>query len=248
MNEWSGRGRAATAVTALGLMLLVLLTERSGATHFSWLGHTPCPGDSVQCESRVPAGFSALGDFEYGLYRILDEGAPEWRSEERTESLRARDGGLIARVGPRFHRQLDIDGGARLRDGRTITVEEKVAGQWRYLVIEHAPFGIGAPGYKLMPYRTVSVDRRRIRIGTVLYLPALAGTRLPTGAIHDGFCFAHDAHGDGDGIGIFVGFDRETDTTFGRLATKRTLRVYEVDADTAVVLNRRFKDQFAWSG
>jgi 3D (Asp-Asp-Asp) domain-containing protein len=248
MNSDRWRINAARAIGP-PLIVLGLLTTRPDAAHFSWLGHTACPGEPAQCESQVPAGFKALGDFEYGFYRTLDEASAEWRGEERTETLHTRDGHPIARVGARFRRQLDIDGSARLRDGRLVSVEGKVDGQSRFLVIEHAPFGVGAPGYQLMPYRTVSVDPKRISLGTVLFIPALVGVRLPTGEFHDGFCFAHDTHeGAADGIGIFAGFDRDANRTFMRPAAKKPLRVYQADPDAAAVLNRRFKDQFDWTG
>jgi hypothetical protein len=248
MNSDRWRINAAWAI-GLPLIVLGLLTTRPDAAHFSWLGHTACPGQPAQCESQVPAGFKALGDFEYGFYRTLDESAAEWQGDARIETLRTRAGHAIALVGARFRRQLDIEGSARLRDGRLVSVEGKVDGQSRFLVIEHAPFGVGAPGYQLMPYRTVSVDPKRISLGTVLFVPALVGGRLPTGELHDGFCFAHDTHeGAADGIGIFAGFDRDTDRTFMRPVTKKPLHVYQADPDAAAVLNRRFKDQFDWTG
>src|SRR5262245_13059755 len=245
----SRRGRLAAAVIiGLLLLLLGLVTGRPDAAHFSWLGHTDCPGTPSQCESPVPPGFRPLGDFKYGFYRTLDEASDEWRREERTETLRTRDGHVIAQVGVGFRRQLDIEGSARLRDGRIVSVEGKVGGQSRFLVVEHAPFGVGAPGYKLVPYRTVSVDSKRIALGTVLFIPALVGVRLPSGEFHDGFCFAHDTEGAADGIAIFVGFDRDGDRTFKRLATHKTLRLYQADSEVTTVLNRRFKTQFEWSG
>jgi hypothetical protein len=247
----SRRARRLAVLTAIGppLLMLGLLTGRLDAAHFAWLGHSACPEDSARCESQVPAGFKLLGDFDYGVYRILDEASAEWRGEARTQPLRTREGQLIARVGARFRRQLDLEGSARLRDGRVVTVEGKVDGQSRFLIIEQAPFGIGMPGYKLVPYRTVSVDPKRIALGTVLFIPALVGVRLPSGEFHDGFCFAHDTHeGAADDIGIFAGFDRDPEHTVKRLAEKKLLRVYQADTDASAVLNRRFKDQFEWSG
>jgi len=247
MNRW-----LITSAAALGpplIVLTTLLTSRPDAAHFSWLGHAPCPGQPPQCESQIPAGFKGLGDFAYGFYRTLDEASAEWRGEERTETLRTRAGQTIARVGPRFRRQLDIEGSARLRDGRLVSYEGKVSGQSRFLVIEGAPFGVGAPGYQLMPYRTVSVDPKRIPLGTVLFIPALVGVQLPTGEFHDGFCFAHDTHEDAAGaIGIFAGFDREPDRIFTRLAARTPLRVYQADPVVSAVLNRRFKNHFEWAG
>ena len=245
------RGGVLNAVRAIGLPLLVLglLTNRPDAAHFSWLGHAACPGGPAPCESQVPPGFKPLGDFHYGIYHTLDEASTEWQGEERTEALRTREGHIIARVGARFREQLDTQGSSRLRDGRVVSVESTVDGSSRFLVVEHAPFGVGAPGYKLMPYRTVSVDPTRIALGTVLFIPELIGVRLPNGEFHDGFCFAHDTHeGAADTMGIFTGFDRDLDRGVKRLATTKRIRAYHADAETSAVLNRRFKDQFEWSG
>jgi len=242
--------RRNTAATGLALLIILgLVAGRPDAAHFSWLGHTVCPGDPSQCQIQVPPAFKRLGDFEYGVYRILDEASAEWRGEERTEMLRTRDGHMIAYVGARFRRELDTEGSARLRDGRVVNLEGAVDGLSRFLVVEHAPFGVGAPGYQLVPYRTVSVDPKRIALGTVLFIPELIGVRLPTGEFHDGFCFAHDTHEDGaDTIGIFTGFDRDLARGVKRLATKKPIRVYQADSEASAVLNRRFKDQFDWSG
>lgn len=228
---------------------LLVASECVFASHFSWLGHSACPHGPVACESLVPAGFTVIGQFEHQLYRILDEGASEWPTEARDQPLLSRDGTVITRVGPQFKAQLERDGSARLRDGRVINAEEKVRGQWRYLVVRDAPFGIGAPGYKLMPYRTVSVDPKRIRLGTVLYIPALIGVPLDNGEFHDGFVFAHDTNDRGaDTISLFIGFDGKASGTLTQLTGKPRIRVYQADAETAGVLNRRFKQQFDWSG
>ena len=240
-----------TTVGTVGPALLVLgpFIGRPDAGHYGWLGHTACPGDPASCENQVPGGFKRLGDFTHGVYRTLDESSAEWRGENRTEPLRTREGHLIAHVGARFRQQLDVEGSARLRDGRVVNIEGKFHGESRFLVIEHASFGIGAPGYKLVPYRTVSVEPKRIPLGTVLFIPALVGVRLPSGEFHDGFFFAHDTHDDSpDSIEIFTGFDREPDRTVKRLATKQSLRIYQADPESSAVLNRRFKDQFEWSG
>jgi hypothetical protein len=102
------------------------------------------------------------------------------------------NGKLIERVTASFKRQLDIEGSARLRDGRIVNFHQKTDGRWFYMEAPNAPFGLGLDGYKLIPYRTLAVDPEVIRPGTVLYLPALDGVPLPSGEIHDGFMFAHD--------------------------------------------------------
>lgn len=246
----SARGSRAVAAAVVVATSLASMVGRLDASHFAWLGHTACPWGPARCDVEAPAGFARVGQPEWSSYRILDEAAPEWHGEASVEPLLTRDGTLIARVGPKFRQQLELEGTARLRDGRIVNAEEKAGGTIRYLVLHNAPYGIGTPGYRLVPYRTVSVNPKRIPIGTVLYIPPLAGLKLPTGEIHDGFCFAHDAP-DGakdDAIALFVGFDPDAARTLGSLGTRRTVPVYRVDDETAAVLNRRFKSQFDWSG
>src|SRR5262249_35255408 len=167
-------------VTAVSIAVSFTQAGPGHASHYSWLGHT----------AEVPPNSTSLGTFVPTFYRILDE--TTWATGARGEDLFTRDGKMIARVTPEFRHQLDIEGSARLRDGRVLNIEERVGGQMRYLVVRGAPFGVGAPGYRLVPYRTVAVDPRRVKLGTVLYIPCLVGIPLPTGEVHDGFGFAHD--------------------------------------------------------
>jgi 3D (Asp-Asp-Asp) domain-containing protein len=194
--------------------------------------------------------YKSLGGFAPTFYRILDESAPEWKEEARTEALLTVNGKLIERVTPSFKRQFDIEGSARLRDGRIVNFHQKIDGSWRYLVARNAPYGLGVDGYKLIPYRTLAVDPEVIRPGTVLYLPALDGVRLPSGEIHDGFFFAHD---EGQGItgqriDVFVGFESDVDNTLTRskrIEDMNPVEVYRVDDETAARLNRKYQKQFA---
>lgn len=196
------------------------------------------------------ANYKLLGLFAPTFYRILDESAPEWTTEERTEALLTMNGELIAFVTQEFRRQLDIEGSARLSDGRVINFHHKMRGAWRYLIAHDAPFGLGVEGYKLVPYRTLAVDPQVIEFGSVLYLPALEGFRLPSCEIHDGFIFAHD---EGQGItghriDVFVGFEPDVDNTLTRSARLKNMTpvdVYEVDKETADRLNAKYRRQFA---
>jgi len=57
-------------------------------------------------------------------------------------------------------------------------------------------FGDGVAGYKLVPFRTIAVNKNRIPYGTVLFIPKARGKTiiLPDGSKvkHDGFFFAGD--------------------------------------------------------
>lgn len=86
----------------------------------------------------------------------------------------------------------------------------RTAGRSRFSV-STGPFGDGAAGFQIVPYRTVAVGRHEFELGTVLYIPAARGVRvtLPSGrkAVHDGYFFASD-HGGGvhrNHIDVFVG-------------------------------------------
>ena len=74
-----------------------------------------------------------------------------------------------------------------------------------------AKFGLGTGGYKLVPFRTIAVDRTKFQIGTVLYIAAAKGVKyeLPNGdiEIHDGYFFAGDVGSGikGNHIDVFTG-------------------------------------------
>lgn len=72
-------------------------------------------------------------------------------------------------------------------------------------------FGEGVDGLKLVPYRSIAVDRSEIAIGTVIYIPAARGVKviLPSGesVLHDGYFFAADVGGaiKNNHIDVFIG-------------------------------------------
>ena len=195
--------------------------------------------------------YKLLGSFAPTFYRILDERAAEWQDSKRDVPLLTMSGELIERVTGEFKRQLDIEGSGRLRDGRVVNLDQKIDGGWRYVIVNNAPFGLGVDGYKLVPYRTLAVDLKVIRPGTVLYLPALDGVRLPDGERHDGFVFAHDEGQSitGNRIDVFVGFESDVDnilTRSRRIPDMEPTEVYLVDETMAAQLNRRFAQQFTY--
>ena len=60
-------------------------------------------------------------------------------------------------------------------------------------------FGDGVLNYRLIPFRTIAVDKTKIAYGTIIYIPKARGIEieLPNGkkAIHDGYFFAGDTGG-----------------------------------------------------
>src|SRR5205085_4697428 len=204
-----------------------------------------CRSSRAESVAAVPKDYTLIDEFAPTFSRILDEDADEWPDEERTEALQTRKGNLLAYVAPAFKAKLDVEGSARLRDGRVVNFDQKYDGRWTYLVTRNAPYGISARGYKLIPYRTLAVDPHVVPLGTVVYLPALDGVRLPSGEIHDGFCLTDDTGQgiDGRRIDVFVGFENDEDNTLtrsGRIADMEPVRVYRVDSETARRVRARF--------
>ena len=77
--------------------------------------------------------------------------------------------------------------------------------------VARGEYGDGVRRYKLVPYRTIAVDRTRIPYGSIVYIPSARGNEiiLPDGSktIHDGYFFAGDTGGaiKGAHIDVFIG-------------------------------------------
>jgi 3D (Asp-Asp-Asp) domain-containing protein len=118
----------------------------------------------------------------------------------------------------------------------------KHAGSWASAAgrsrfgISKGPYGDGAGGYQLVPFRSVAVNTRLIPLGTVLYIPAARGTSvtLPSGrkVQHDGYFFASDRGGDihRDHIDVFVGHSKENPfPSFISSTPRDTFEAYVID-------------------
>jgi 3D (Asp-Asp-Asp) domain-containing protein len=66
--------------------------------------------------------------------------------------------------------------------------------------------GLGAKSYGLVPYRTIAVKSGGLKLGTVVYIPAARGLKLPNGKKHDGYFFVADIGAMGDNqIDLYTG-------------------------------------------
>lgn len=96
-------------------------------------------------------------------------------------------------------------------------------------------YGDGALGWPLVPYRTLAVDPKRIRLGTVLYIPAARGVsiRLPDGrrATHDGYFLAGSSGGSVDAgqVDVFIGPARKNPFAFVKSSKKSAVPAYVVN-------------------
>jgi len=118
----------------------------------------------------------------------------------------------------------------------------KHAGSWAIAAgrsrfgISKGPYGDGAGGYQLVPFRSVAVNTHLIPLGTVLYIPEARGVAvtLPSGrrVQHDGYFFASDRGGDvrRNHIDVFLGHANENPfSSFISSTPGETFEAYVVD-------------------
>ncbi len=119
----------------------------------------------------------------------------------------------ITEVTRDFAAQLSLQGTGKLKDGRVLNV-------WGHCRCDHTPcfkviaekWGTAGTGRPLQPFRTVAVDPKVVKLGTLLYIPLLEGRTMPGrapwgGFVHDGCVIADDTGGgiDGNQLDLFVG-------------------------------------------
>lgn len=114
-------------------------------------------------------------------------------------------GTVLHRGSPEFKRAADIEGSAKLADGRVINFAGKVGGEVRWKLTPN-PWGDGAR-CPLAPLRAAAVDPARVRLGSILLIEKTRGIRRPDGTAHDGIWYAVDTGGAirGDRIDLFAG-------------------------------------------
>ena len=119
----------------------------------------------------------------------------------------------IAEVSREFAHQLRVQGTGKLKDGRVLNVWGHCSCETSpcYKVIEHQ-WGTAGSGRPLQPFRTVAVDPKLIKLGSLLYVPLLEGRVMPGrapwgGFVHDGCVVADDTGGGikGEQLDLFVG-------------------------------------------
>jgi 3D (Asp-Asp-Asp) domain-containing protein len=115
-------------------------------------------------------------------------------------------GHLIAEVSKAFKAAADIEGTARLIDGRIINFAGVKRREIRWAVVS-APFGLGVRKCELEPFRVVAIDPKVIPLGSLIRIQETIGMKLPGGEIHDGYWYAYDIGGaiKKDRIDLFVG-------------------------------------------
>ena len=98
--------------------------------------------------------------------------------------------------------------------------------------ISKGPYGEGTSGLILVPYRSIAVDRRKISIGSLIYIPEARGkdVLLPSGktVTHDGYFYAADVGGAirDYHIDVFLGISNQNPFPFIRSNSTGTFTAY----------------------
>lgn len=158
-----------------------LVDDQQWALRFYWLSLESDYEESPQASNNVPRG-----------------GACALPANRRVE-LYTLEGYFFGRVSERYACSLKLEGSGLLRDGRVVnyTGSCKFGYGTCFEQIDTAdyPFGRGAGQRPLVPFKSVAVDPRVIRLGEPLYIPEFDGVVLPDGSIHDGCVRADDTGG-----------------------------------------------------
>ena len=113
--------------------------------------------------------------------------------------LYTRAGYFFARVPERFAWALRLEGSGIMMDGRIVNYRGSCPFGYgtcfEQLDVREHPFGRGAGQRPVIPFKSVAVDPRLIKIGEPLYIPEFDGLVLPDGSIHDGCVRADDTGG-----------------------------------------------------
>lgn len=150
----------------------------------------------------------------------------------------------IATVPKDFHDRLCVQGSGRIAGGRTVSFAKRgcdcaslcprTGQKICYEALDPArfPWGRGAAGKPITPFRSIAVDTSIIPLGTPVFISAFAGKATPDGWIHDG-CFVAIDRGlkvVGQSVDVFTGSEKSTATWNALVGTGVGVEIYADDA------------------
>jgi len=142
---------------------------------------------------------SLEADYEESAQTNVPKGGACALPANRGVELYTLDGYFFGRASERYACSLKLEGSGLLRDGRVVNYTGSCKFGYgtcfEQLDTAEYPFGRGAGQRPLIPFKSVAVDPRVIRLGEPLYIPEFDGMTLPDGSIHDGCVRADDTGG-----------------------------------------------------
>ena len=249
--QYSCRARAAMVVVAVALAACEgpsrIAPPMSTAPARAAEPRSPAPR-KTPAAAAAPVRGESLGTFRFTMYHVTVEedrpGDSEAPSDEEmvlasgspdtlsgapdNVTIYTKDCTPLAEVSRDFARKLDLQGTGKLRDGRVVNTSGicKCPNSPCFMEI-NAAWAIGAGG-RLAPFRSVAIDTRVVPLGSLLYIPELAGKRMPGkapwgGYVHDGCVIADDRGGGirGKEIDFFVAKKSYSDAIYRRTRLKK---------------------------
>jgi 3D (Asp-Asp-Asp) domain-containing protein len=167
--------------------------------------------DAVLPPPSVDEPGDLVGSYFWTFYYVTEEQRYLDQGEVDDTNLYEKDGSnclVIAEVPAKFASSVKIEGTGRLADHRVINYTGSCSCPTSpcYHEVDAAhPWGSGAGGRPLVPFRSVAVDRDVVfPFGRALYIVELDGQLMPGdapwgGFVHDGCVYAEDTGGGIDG-------------------------------------------------
>jgi 3D (Asp-Asp-Asp) domain-containing protein len=196
----------------------------------------PSTRSSAPSDATSPIAGRSLGVFHNTYYSFPD--ASEYTGP--TTTVFDAQCKSIAEVPRTFHDKLCVQGSGRLANGRTVSFAKRDcscaaecprSGQricYEALDAARFPWGRGALGRPITPFRTVAVDSKVIALGTVLFIPAFSSVPMPNGSLHDG-CFRAEDRGlkvVGNRIDVYTGGEAATQDWNERVNTGQGVEIF----------------------
>ena len=196
----------------------------------------PSTRSTAPSNATSPVAGRSLGVFHNTYYSFPD--ASEYSGPTATVFDAACK--PIAEVPRTFHDKLCVQGSGRLANGRTVSFAKRDcscasecprSGQkicYEALDPARFPWGRGALGTPITPFRTVAVDSKVIPLGTVLFIPAFNSVPMPNGALHDG-CFRAEDRGlkvVGNRVDVYTGGEAATHDWNQRVNTAQGVEIF----------------------
>jgi 3D (Asp-Asp-Asp) domain-containing protein len=146
---------------------------------------------------------------------------------DRDTEVQDPSGRVLGKYRADFVKNLKLEGTGRTLEGKTLNW----AGKGRFTLTKH-PFGTGAKGVPLRPFRSLAVDPKVIPIGSVVVIPQAIGALLPDGSVHDGIFTAEDTGSaiKGAHVDLFCGLKRDMALLQKRGIDETELHLLEKDA------------------
>ena len=210
--------------------------QRDTRAHTLGQPRRPTEQSTKPADATSPIAGRSLGVFHNTYYSFPNES--EYAGAKTT--IFDASCSAIAEVPKAFHDKLCVQGSGRLASHRTVSFAKRDctcaavcprSGQkicYEALDPTRFPWGRGAMGKPITPFRTIAVDTKVIPMGTPVFIPAYVSVPMPDGTIHDG-CFRAEDRGlkvVGHSVDVFTGGEADTQEWNQQVPTGQGVEIF----------------------